>query len=312
MKVVFMGSPAFAVPALRSLMSNKYDISMVYTQPDKRTGRGQQVTPCAIKQYAAANGLSVVQPEKFRGPDVVEQLSGLQPDIIVVAAYGQILPDTVLRIPKYKCINIHPSLLPKYRGPSPIAAAILNGDAETGVTIMLIEAKVDSGPILNQRRVAVADEDDAESLSGKLAELGARLLIETLPDWVAGRIQPAAQDESLASYTRMETKDDGRLDLNLSALQLWRKVRAYHPWPGCYVHWKEERLKILKAIPVNDGSRMEIGQVIALPRTQAARTAVQTGEGLLGLITLQPEGKREMAAADFIAGHRDFIGSFLT
>ena len=312
MKVVFMGSPAFALPALQSLMSNKYDISMVYTQPDKPAGRGQQLMSCSVKQYAEANGLNVVQPETFKDSDAVEQLSGIQPDIIVVAAYGQILPDTVLSIPKYKCINIHPSLLPKYRGPSPIAAAILNGDAETGITIMLIEKKVDSGPILSQRHIAVAEEDDAGSLSDKLAGLGARLLIETLPNWVAGRIQPAAQDESLASYTWMETKEDGRLDLNLSAMQLWRKVKAYHPWPGCYVHWKEGRLKIIKAIPVNDGSQREIGQVIALPRMQAARAAVQTGEGLLGLITVQPEGKREMAAADFIAGHREFIGSFLT
>jgi methionyl-tRNA formyltransferase len=312
MKVVFMGSPAFALPALQSLMSNKYDIRMVYTQPDKRTGRGQQLMSCPVKQYAEANGLNVVQPETFKDPDAVEQLSGIQPDIIVVVAYGQILPDTVLRIPIYKCINIHPSLLPKYRGPSPIAAAILNGDAETGVTIMLIEKKVDIGPILSQRRTAIADEDDTESLSGKLAGLGALLLIETLPDWVAGRIQPAAQDESLASYTRMVTKEDGQLDLNLSAVQLWHKVKAYHPWPGCYVHWKERRLKIIKAIPVNGGGQREIGQIIAIPRMQAARVAVQTGEGLLGLITIQPEGKREMAAADFIAGHRDFIGSFLT
>ncbi len=312
MKVVFMGSPPFALPALQSLMSNKYDISMVYTQPDKRTGRGQQIMPCPVKQYAEANGLNVVQPETLKDPEVVEQLSGIQPDIIVVVAYGQILPDTVLRIPKYKCINIHPSLLPQYRGPSPIAAAILNGDTEAGVTIMLIEKKVDSGAILNQRRIAIADEDDAGSLSDKLARLGARLLIQTLPDWVAGKIQPAAQDESLAGYTRMETKEDGRLDLNLSALQLWRKVRAYHPWPGCYVHWKEGKLKIIKTIPVNDNSQKDIGQVIALPRMQAARVAVQTGDGLLGLITVQPEGKREMAAADFIAGHSDFIGSLLT
>jgi methionyl-tRNA formyltransferase len=312
MKVVFMGSPAFALPALQSLMSNKYDISVVYTQPDKRAGRGQQVMQCAVKQFAVASGLTVMQPETFKDPDAVRQLSGIQPDIIVVAAYGQILPDAVLRIPKYKCINIHPSLLPKYRGPSPIAAAILNGDAETGVTIMLIENKVDSGPTLSQRRLTIADEDDAESLSGELAGLGARLLIETLPNWAAGRIQPEAQDESLASYTRMETKEDGRLDLTLSAIQLWRKVRAYHPWPGSYVQWKEGRLKIIKSLPVNDDSQSQIGQVIALPRMQAARAAVQTGEGLLGLITIQPEGKREMVAADFIAGHRDFIGSFLT
>ncbi|MGA2157942.1 MAG: methionyl-tRNA formyltransferase [Dehalococcoidia bacterium] len=312
MKTVFMGSPDFALPALQSLMSNKYDIRMVYTQPDKRTGRGQQVMSCAVKKFAAANGLNVAQPESLRDANVLAELSNIRPDIIVVAAYGQILPETILRIPKYKCINIHPSLLPKYRGPSPIAAAILNGDAETGVTIMLIEKKVDSGPILRQRRTAISDADDAESLSGKLAALGAGLLIETLPDWIAGKIEPVEQDDSLAGYTGMETKEDGRLDLNLPAVQLWRKVRAYHPWPGCYVLWKGGRLKIIKAIPVNDGVHSEIGQIIALPHVQTARLAVQTGDGLLGLITVQPEGKREMAAAEFIAGHRDFIGGFLT
>jgi methionyl-tRNA formyltransferase len=312
MKVVFMGSPPFALPALQSLMSNKYDISMVYTQPDKRTGRGQQVMQCAVKQFAIESGLSVMQPETFKEHGAVEKLSAIQPDLIVVAAYGQILPDAVLRVPKYKCINIHPSLLPKYRGPSPIAAAILDGDAQTGVTIMLTEKKVDSGPILGQRYMEITGEDDTESLSDKLAGLGARLLIDTLPDWVAGRIQPLAQDESLASYTRMETKEDGRLDFNLPAVQLWRKIKAYHPWPGCYAHWNKTRLKIIKAMPVDDGGKGQIGQIIALYRMQAARAAVQTGDGLLGLVTIQPEGKREMAAADFIAGHRDFIGSFLT
>ncbi|MHB8085974.1 MAG: methionyl-tRNA formyltransferase [Dehalococcoidia bacterium] len=312
MKTVFMGSPAFALPALQSLMSNKYDIKMVYTQPDKRTGRGQQVMSCAVKKYAQANGLNVSQPESFKGTNVLGELSNIKPDIIVVAAYGQILPEPVLSIPKYKCINIHPSLLPRYRGPSPIAAAILNGDAETGVTIMLIEQKVDSGPILRQQRMAIADTDDAESLSGKLAVLGAELLIETLPDWIAGKIEPAAQENSLASYTTMETKEEGRLELNLPAVQLWRKVRAYHPWPGCYVQWKEARLKITKAVPVDDGGHGKIGEVVSLPHGQAARVAVRVGEGLLGLITVQPEGKREMTAADFIAGHRDFVGSSLT
>ncbi len=158
----------------------------------------------------------------------------------------------------------------------------------------------------------IGNEDDAESLSAKLAGLGAGLLIETLPDWVAGKIKPAPQDESLASYTRMEKKEDGRLDWNLSAVQLWRRVRAYHPWPGCYVQWKGQRLKIIRAIALNNGSEGQIGQVIALPPTQTAAVAVRTGEGLLGLVKVQPEGKREMAAADFIAGHRDFIGSFLT
>jgi len=252
MKAVFMGSPAFALPALQSLMSNQYDIIAVYTQPDKKTGRGQQLMPCSVKQFAVSHGLRVVQPETFRNAEAVSALEELQPDIIIVAAYGQILPDSVLRIPEYNCINIHPSLLPKYRGPSPVAAAILNDDVTTGVTIMLIEKRVDSGPILSQKEIPANGDDTTESLSEKLAKLGAELLIETIPSWIAGKIQPRIQDETRASYTRMEAKEDGRLDWNLPAVQLWRRVRACYPWPGCFTDWNGVRLKIIKAVPINE------------------------------------------------------------
>jgi len=312
MKAVFMGSPAFAVPALQSLMSNQYDIRAVYTQPDKRTGRGQQLMSCPVKQFAVSQGLHVVQPETFKSSDEVFALANLQPDIIIVAAYGQILPDSLLQIPKHHCINIHPSLLPKYRGPSPVAAAILNGDAVTGATIMLIERRVDSGPIISQREIPVRDEDTTESLSERLSGLGAELLIETLPLWVAGKIQPRPQEEAQASYTRMEAKEDGRLDWNLPAVQLWRKVRAYYPWPGCFTEWKGLRLKITKAVAMNRWGEGNAGAVIALPRTSEARVAVRTPDGLLGLVTVQPEGKKPMSAGEFSAGHRDFMGAILT
>ncbi len=312
MKTVFMGSPAFAVPVLQSLMSNQYDIIAVYTQPDKRTGRGQQLMPCPVKQFAVAHGLRVIQPETFKDVKAISALQEMQPDIIIVAAYRQILPDAVLRIPKYNCINIHPSLLPKYRGPSPVAAAILNGDAMTGVTIMLIEKKVDSGQILAQKEIPVNEDDTTESLSERLAKLGAELLTDTVPSWVAGKIQPRRQDETQATYTRMEAKEDGRLDWNLPAVQLWRRVRAYYPWPGCFTEWKGVRLKIIKAVPLNEIEVGKVGEVIALPRTGEARVAVRTADGLLGLIAVQMEGKKEMPAGDFMAGHRDFIGNILT
>jgi methionyl-tRNA formyltransferase len=312
MKAVFMGSPAFALPALQSLMSNQYDITAVYTQPDKKTGRGQQLMPCSIKQFAVSHGLRVVQPETFKNAEAVSALEELQPDIIIVAAYGQILPDSVLRIPEYNCINIHPSLLPKYRGPSPVAAAILNGDTITGVTIMLIEKRVDSGQILGQKKIPIKEDDTTESLSEKLAKLGAELLIETIPSWIAGKIQPHIQDETRASYTRMEAKEDGRLDWNLPAVQLWRMVKAYYPWPGCFTDWNGVRLKIIKAVPLNEIEVGKIGEVVALPRTGEVRVAVRTADGVLGLVTVQLEGKKEMPASDFIAGHRDFIGSILT
>ena len=311
MHVVFMGSSTFSLPSLQSLMSNKYDISTVYTQPDKRTGRGQRVKDSPVKQYAASQGLKVMQPETFKDPHEVEKLRALSPDLIVVAAYGLILPESVLNIPRYKCINVHPSLLPKYRGPSPVAAAILNGDKLTGVTIMLMATKVDSGPLLGRREMVVADDDTAGSLTEKLAWLGAEALMEVIPGWERGKIQPVPQDEKQASYTCMLKKEDGRLNWKLPATDLWRRVRAYYPWPGCFTVWRNMRLKVIKAIPLKDGYPGRPGEVVALSHGDQARVAVRTGEGLLGLVTVQPEGKKEMAAEDFIAGHRDFIGSLL-
>jgi methionyl-tRNA formyltransferase len=203
MITVFMGSPAFALPALQSLMSNQYDIRAVYTQPDKPTGRGRQVMACPVKRFAVSQGMRVIQPESLKGPQAIEVLAALKPDIIIVAAYGQILPAAVLELPRHKCINIHPSLLPRYRGPSPVAAPILNGDPVTGVTIMLIERKVDSGPILSQVELSISDEDTTESLSERLAVMGARKLVETIPRWVEGKIEPRIQDDSRATYTSM-------------------------------------------------------------------------------------------------------------
>lgn len=311
MKVVFMGSPAFALPALQALILNKYDIKAVYSQPDKKTGRGQQVAACPVKQFAADAGLRVIQPDSLKDSREVELLAGLKPDIIVVAAYGQILPEAVLKIPEYKCINIHPSLLPAYRGPSPVSAAILNGDAQTGVTIMLIERKVDSGPIITQVAMAIKDDDTTGSLTGRLATAGAELLVDVLPAWVSGTIKPVAQDESRASYTRMWKKEDGTLNWSCPALQLWRQVRASNPWPGSYVEWRGSRIKIMETVTLTNLEKGKAGQVVELPRGGLTRVAVCTGEGLLGLIRIQPEGKREMEAGDFVAGHRNFIGTIL-
>lgn len=311
MRIIFMGSSAFSLPSLQSLMSNKYDISTIYTQPDKKAGRGQRVTASPVKQYAISQGLKVMQPETFKDPQEVDKLRALAPDLIVVAAYGLILPDSVLNIPRYKCINVHPSLLPRYRGPSPVTAAILNGDKLTGVTVLLAETKVDSGPMLGRREMAVADDDTTGSLTEKLAWLGAETLLEVIPGWVGGKIQPVPQDESQASYTRMVKKDDGRLDWKLPAVNLWRMVRAYYPWPGCFTIWKNARLKIIRAIPLQGSEGGHIGEVIAVSQDNPAKIAVRTGEGLLGLLRVQPEGKKEMPAEGFIAGHHDFIGSIL-
>lgn len=311
MKAVFMGSPTFALPSLEALVSNQYNVIAVYTQPDKKTGRGQHVMSCPVKRYAVSRDLKVIQPDNFKDDREIAMFAALKPDIVIVAAYGQILPEAVLSVPQYKCINIHPSLLPRYRGPSPIAEAIINGDVVTGVTIMLIEKKVDSGPILSQREMPVLEEDTTDILSERLAGLGAELLIETIPGWVSGNVVPQIQDESKASCTKMAVKKDGELDWKLPAIQLWRKVKAYHPWPGCYTTWKDTRLKITRVITLPSQNGGQIGEVSALSRTAPARIAVRTGEGLLGIICVQPEGKREMTAVEFLAGHRDFVGSVL-
>ncbi|MBM3183331.1 MAG: methionyl-tRNA formyltransferase, partial [Chloroflexi bacterium] len=220
-KIVFMGTPDFAVPTLELLIENGYEITAVYTQPDKEAGRGRHVAASPVKQVAVSRGIRVMQPDSLRGEGVVEELASLAPELVVVAAYGQILPRAVLSLPRFGCVNIHPSLLPKYRGSSPIASAIMHGDDATGVTVMLLDAGMDTGPLLKQAKVPISAEDTTGSLTTKLAQIGARLLLETLPQWLEGRITPQPQDESRASYTKQIAKEDGEMDWQLSAVELW-------------------------------------------------------------------------------------------
>jgi methionyl-tRNA formyltransferase len=310
-KIVFMGTPDFAVPSLEALIESAYEIAAVYTQPDRESGRGRHMIASPVKQVAMSRGIRVVQPESLRGEEVVGALEALSPELIVVAAYGQILPRAVLSLPRFGCVNIHPSLLPKYRGSSPVASAILQGDDVTGVTIMLLDAGMDTGPVLKQTEEPISAEDTTGSLTAKLAQIGAQLLLETLPEWLGGSLKPQPQDEAQASYTRQIAKEDGEIDWQLSALELWRRVRAFDPWPGCYTRWQDKRLKIIQAVPVDGEKKGEIGEVIALPQSSSAPVGVVTGDGILGLLRLQLEGKKEMSAAEFLLGQRDFIGSSL-
>ena len=310
-RTVFMGTPEFSVPSLDALIKSDYQVVAVYTQPDRGTGRGQQVAPSPVKRLALSKGLDVVQIEKFKVAGTIERLTALAPDLIVVAAFGLILPSEVLSLPKLGCVNIHPSLLPRHRGASPIVAAILQGDEITGVTIMLMDSGMDTGPILNQREVPISDEDTADSLSAKLARDGAQLLLETLPSWIDGRIKPRPQDDSKASYSKMIKKEDGEIDWRLSTKELWRRVRAFDPWPGCYTHWQDKRLKLIKVLPLYSEKSHEPGKVIILPASAPTTVGVQTGDGVLGLVRLQLEGKRELSAEEFVRGRRDFIGSRL-
>ena len=310
-KIVFMGTPEFALPTLKSLFDSQYNIVAVYTQPDRPGKRGQKLTWSPVKELAVSQGLFVVQPETLKQPVEIERLNLFNPDLVVVAAYGQILPDAVLNLPRYGCINIHPSLLPRHRGPSPISTAILEGDEVTGVTIMLLDAGLDTGPILKQRELPISSQDTAGSLSDKLAQLGAELLLETLPLWFEGKIKLQPQDERRATYTRRITKEDGEIDWRLPALEIWRRVRAFYPSPSCYTSWAGKRLKINEAVLITETAAGEAGRVMALSSASPTPVGVISGAGLLGLCQVQLEGKRPLSAAEFIRGQRHFVGSRL-
>ncbi len=305
-----MGTPEFAVPSLEHLILNQYQVVAVYTQPDKTAGRGRALVSSPVKRAAINWKLPVVQPVSFRETKAVAQLAGFHPDVIVVAAFGQILPRSVLDIPAYRCINIHPSLLPKFRGASPVAAAILAGSEFTGVSIMLMERGLDTGPVLARAQIPISAQDTSGSLTAKLSRIAAQLLIEVLPCWARGELTPQPQDEAEASYSGEFSKKDGEIDWQLPAVELWRRVRAFHPWPGCYTRWQGKYLKIIEVVPLPGERTLEVGQVVALNR-EGVVLGVNTGDGVLGVLGVQPEGKRAMSAAEFLRGQRQFIGTIL-
>lgn len=306
-RVVFMGTPEFAVPTLRAL-DEHHQVVGVVTQPDSRAGRGRKAVLSPVKQMAVERELALFQPQTLRGMEVVARLAEWRPELIVVAAFGQILPGPVLDLPPYGCLNVHASLLPRYRGAAPIAAAILNGDVATGVTIMRMDEGLDTGPMLAQAACPIAPDDTTGSLTGKLAELGAQLLIETLDGWLGGAIQAHPQDDAQATYCRPLDKDDGLLDWSHPAAYLDRQVRACDPWPGAYTTWQGQRLKVLRARPL-PGWRGEgpPGQV----QEVGERIVVVTGQGALELLEVQLAGKKPMPAGQFTRGQRDLVGGLL-
>ena len=320
MSIVFIGTPAFAVPSLRRLVSAGHAVSAVITQPDRPAGRGRRAQPSAVKVAAAELGLTVLQPPSLRDPQVLEQIAALRPEAMVAVAYGQILRREFLDIAPRGVLNVHPSLLPRYRGASPIPATILAGDEETGVTIMLMDAGMDSGPILSQAACPISPEDTTGSLTGALADLGAQLLVDTLPGWLSGEIEPRPQDDSLASVTRLLQKDDGIIDWARPAVEIWRQARAYSPWPGATTRLDGELLRIWRCRPLSSGTDSPPGTVLALPLDVTAAGdagplpaafAIQTGEGLLAPLELQREGRRRLAAAEFLRGLPGLIGKRL-
>jgi len=294
-----MGSPDFAVPSLEALAA-RYPVIGAVTQPDRPAGRGRTLVPPAVKLAAQALGLSLIQPERLRAPEAMEQLRAWAPDVIVVAAFGQILRPDVLDLPKFGCVNIHASLLPRWRGAAPIQAAILAGDAETGVTIMKMDAGVDTGPMLSLRAIPISLDDTAGTLFKKLAQLGADLLLETLPGYLGGEIQPKPQDDSQATYAPMLKKEDGLLDFNRPAEELARRVRAMNPWPGAFMLWQDAPLKIQRAHVV--AVKAESGKHLV----HQGLPAIGTADGLLVFDEVQPAGKKPMPGKAFLAGARDW------
>lgn len=304
-----MGTPEFAVPALEALIHSEHQVVGVFCQPDEPAGRGRSVVSPPVKVLALQHGLTVHQPPNLRRSCELERLTSLRPDVAIIAAYGKILPESFLQVPPHGFLNIHASLLPRHRGPSPIAAAILAGDEVTGVTIMQVTKVMDTGPILAQRHIPILPHDTTGSLSQKLAGMGAELLMETLPMWLEGRLVPQPQDNGQATYCKMISKEDGLIDWHRPAADLWRRVRAFQPWPGCYTTWQGRTVKIIEAVALP--GKGTPGRVVAMTRGSSAPVGVHTGEGILGLVQVQLEGKRVMSAAEFVRGQRGFVGAQL-
>ena len=308
MHILFMGTPEFAVPTLEHLIHSEHQVVAVYTQPDKPAGRGQATTFSAVKKVALNHRLSLFQPDSLRKPQEIAAIATLQPDLIVVAAFGQILPQSVLEIPPFGCLNVHPSLLPRFRGPSPVAAAILAGDEITGVSIMLMDKGMDTGPVLTQAQILILPEDTTGALTEKLAQLGTQLLMETLPRWFVCSLIPVPQKDEDALYSRLVTKEEAEIDWHLPAVDLWRRMRAFQPLPGCYTRFRGKRLKLIETTPLPEVEGKQPGRVVAVGETGVG---VQTGRGVLALLRLQLEGKRAMGAEEFLRGQRDFLGALL-
>jgi methionyl-tRNA formyltransferase len=304
-RVVFMGSPEFSVPSLQALSAH-YNVVGVVTQPDRPAGRGQTLTPPPVKVLAQQLGLPIIQPQKIRLPEAMQQLRDWKPDLIVVTAFGQILRQEVLDLPACGCVNMHASLLPRWRGAAPINTAILHGDQQTGVTIMRMDAGVDTGPLISQRPTAIEPGETATSLAERLAVLGADLLVATLPGYLSGELAPRPQDESLVAYALMLRKEDGELDFQLSAVELERKVRAFQPWPGTFTSWQGGPLKVQRARCVID-PETEAGLSPGEHTIYQGLPAICTAQGLLVLEELQPAGKKSLAGKIFLQGARNWL-----
>lgn len=308
-----MGTPSFAAKILRVLSENNYNLLSVYTRPDKKNGRNQEIKKSEVKLSAEKLGLKIFQPERF-DKTAIKELKKQKPDLIIVAAYGKILPKSVLEIPDFGAINVHASLLPKFRGPSPIQNAILNGEKETGTTIMLMNEGIDTGNILSQKKINIGSDEKYPELAEKIALLSCSLLLKTLPLWINGKIIPLPQSEKQATYCQLIERMDGKIIWTDNAEDIYNRYRALFPWPGVFVYWKKNgsnlRIKLHKInlIKTEDGNIKNhlIGEVFSLKD----KIAVKSGKGAIILEEIQLEGKNSVKIGDFINGYPEFIGSF--
>jgi methionyl-tRNA formyltransferase len=309
MKLVFCGTPQFAVPSLERLAVTGYDIQLVVTQPDRPVGRGLELAAPPVKQSALKLSLPVIQPEKIKKNEEFQaQLKGIQPEAIIVVGYGRIIPPWMLELPRYGNINVHASLLPKYRGAAPIQWAIANGEKVTGVTTMLLNEGLDTGDILLQHEMAIAEEDTAVTLAPRLAALGAELLVETLRRLEQGTITPVPQDHTQATLAPILTKEDGLVDFNRTAMEVHNRLRGFQPWPGAYTRFRGKTLKLVAVKPAGAASDLAIAEL----RVEGDKLLAGCGNGTaLELFQLQPEGKKAMTAREFLNGYRPALGERL-
>jgi methionyl-tRNA formyltransferase len=312
-RVLFMGTPDFAVPSLRALIDHGFRIVGVVTQPDRPKGRKRVLTPPPVKVEAERAGIPVLQPEKLRRREAVEEVLALQPDLIITAAYGQILPKALLDAPRFGCINVHASLLPKYRGGAPVHYAVMNGEAKTGVTLMYMAEGLDTGDMISRVEVPILDTDTTGTMFEKLAEAGAQLLIRTLPRLLRGEVRAEPQNPAEATYARNLTREDEKIDWSRSSREIFNRVRGLNPWPVAYTTWNGEVLKVWEAALSADASNGPIaetapGTVLAL---DDRGITVRTGDGSILLTVVQPAGKKAMPAGELVKGGRMTVGTRL-
>jgi len=300
MRIVFMGTPDFAVPSLEALLKSDDTVVGIVTQPDRPKGRGQVMAVSPIKQVALREAIPILQPTKMKDPEFLAALAEWRPDLIAVTAFGRILPPAILSLPPKGCVNVHGSLLPKYRGAGPIQWALINGETETGITTMLMDEGMDTGAMLMKEAIAIAPDDTAGSLSRKLGALGGRLLIETLNRLKSGQLVPQAQDHALASMAPLLKKEDGVIEWTLSATAIANRVRGLTPWPGAYTFLGNDRWTLYGADPLSEQTTASPGCVTTVTKDAIH---VATGSGTLAVKELQPANSRRMTVAQYLAGH---------